>query len=591
MECSTRNECIEAGYFCFYDVFYDVDYLATDTSSPSVSPIKYTLNLRPTRPIRTGKPSSSPLQLTEMPVPRETASAAPVLELVSDPPATGQPSSLAPTSHRPNSLQPTSHVPSSLQPSRAPTSTAPSQSPSPPPRYNQAANAKPPVQQKPAAKRGGFYCAATQQELETTCHKAKECASSKMCHQDEKCFEFHCSQDREDAPDESNFYCAESLNDLRRTCHNAVQCIHPQECLPNQGCIQFTEPCVSEGPIAHSLAEPVVVINPGTQINSDDNEENDEVTSQQHDELYSPALCEHGLVGFTAQGDCSMYWKCREGYFLVGSSAFCDSGLLFDKLSQQCVSEELVDRFCVGSVLLSSPTPTSTPIASDHAENVKTQSELCAPDFVGFRSNHDCTRYVLFSLLGIPLSNTSLTNLRFYDCNLGFFGSLHSCKSGFKLDRVRAVCISEELVDNNCFGPESHIKLDSNAIHSPLVIVTEHANIRPAKSEPSQKQPIIEVGAISNEPPDSHPKETETTAKDNGGHWVDLIRPKYDPSSEPTSSPSVGPKSFWKTTDSSPHGDENTNAWQWEIHQLNASMQVALCNPFIIILASLIIHI
>ena len=362
-------------------MFHDGDYLATtDTSSPSDSPI----NLRPIRPIRTKKPSSSPLQPTDMPVTREPTSAAPIPDLVTEPPETGQPSSLEPTSHRPTSLQPTPYIPSSLEPSHAPTS----QSPSPPPRCKQSA-----VQQKPAAKRGGFYCAATQKELETTCHKAKECASSKMCPQDERCFEFHCHLDREDVPEEKNFYCAESLNDLRRTCQIAIQCIHPQECLPNQGCIQFTEPCEPAGPVSQPLAEPAVVDNPDTQINSGENEEKDEVTSQQYDEFYSPALCEHGFVGFTTQGDCSMYWKCREGFFLVGSTAFCDSGLLFDKRSQQCITEELVDRFCVGSAFQSTQAPTSTSI---HVENVEIQSELCPPDFVGYMSNHDCTRYVSF---------------------------------------------------------------------------------------------------------------------------------------------------------------------------------------------------
>lgn len=137
------------------------------------------------------------------------------------------------------------------------------------------------------------------------------------------------------------------------------------------------------------------------------------------------------------------------------------------------------------------------------------------------------------------------------------------------------MCISEELVDNNCFGPEIHNKLDTNEIHLPL-----------ATESVKQKQPPVEVNTISNIVPASHPKETETPA--NGGHWVDLVRPKYDPSSEPTSSPSVGTKSFWTNTE---NGNDSSNAWQWEIHQFNAAMQIFSCNPFMIIsLASLIIH-
>jgi len=366
----------------------------------------------------------------------------------------------------------------------------------------------------------------------------------------------------------------------------------------------FAEPCEPVGSITQSLVEPSVVLdNPGTQSNSDDNEGNDEVISQQHDEFYSPALCEHGLIGMTSQGDCSMYWKCREGYFVVGSSAFCDSGMLFDKRSQECVSNELVDRFCVGSVLQSTPKPTSLSIGSHQVEN-SNESELsgtydpnlCAPEFVGFRSNRDCTKYVL-AFASILFFVTSLTTLRFYDCNVGFFGSLHSCKSGYQLDRVRAVCVSEELVDNNCFGPEINIKLDSNEMHLPLV--TEQSSNRPAESEPSKKKPIIEVNTISNKPPALHPTETETSANDKG-HWFGMIQPKYEPSNLPTSSPSVRNKSFWTITDSSPHGNEGSNsqegtrAWQetWEVHQLNASMQIFLCNPFIIILlVSIVIHI
>lgn len=182
----------------------------------------------------------------------------------------------------------------------------------------------------------------------------------------------------------------------------------------------------------------------------------------------SLALCPLEIVGLHSRGDCTQYYKCESGY-LIGLIHSCEDGSKFDKHGGECISSELVDRKCYGpkpdedvesteevvvefntvdeqiahefqgGEITIADTEVDEVIPSTHDPNV------CPPEFIGFRSNKDCTTY--------------------YNCNDSFVNAVHVCDVGYKLDRIRGHCISAELVDENCFGPPSDEQTKADKAH------------------------------------------------------------------------------------------------------------------------------
>ncbi|KAL7547187.1 hypothetical protein ACHAWF_010511 [Thalassiosira exigua] len=298
-------------------------------------------------------------------------------------------------------------------------------------------------------------------------------------------------------PSKKRFFCGTSMKELEQSCDSALECNPSTHCPPGLGCIRF-DFCKKPQPKPPNSA------------------------------LWNPDLCPLGFIGKRSPvGDCQKYFLCDSGF--LKASYTCDLGFLFDNGSGECLSQEVVNSSCeyiappdvvsgenqpdepveaenslqlgtfqdgqteeyqsrpdsgtYNSIISPSGTPpvaspSGTPpvdgtgqtntgpsqiaIASDPPavsgggigiipesdyDTGNFRPDLCPVGFNGMNTNEDCTNY--------------------YECTDGYVGYFYGCESGFKYDKVRGHCISNELVNRYCYGPAVNYEQDQGESQKP----------------------------------------------------------------------------------------------------------------------------
>ena len=267
------------------------------------------------------------------------------------------------------------------------------------------------------------------QALELSCDSAQSCISG-PCPTGYFCFPFTCESFVKDEPSISgnrpfvndevsaSYYCAANMAELDERCGLATECSQNGKTCPNGlSCLPFS--------CKQSLHK-----------------------------------CPLNFVGWHSSQDCRTYYECSNG--VAGASKMCKGTQKFDKVRGECVTEDLVDRYCYGPPITAIEEECkqgtcfcATGMAelnvrcglatkcTGHGDsclegqscllfNCKQSLDMCPLNFVGWWGSQDCKSY--------------------YECSNGVAGASKRCRENQKFDKLRGVCISGELVDQYCHG-------------------------------------------------------------------------------------------------------------------------------------------
>ena len=193
-------------------------------------------------------------------------------------------------------------------------------------------------------------------------------------------------------------FCASAMSQLESSCELAESCASGP-CPKGQFCFPFTCTKVVKGENE--------AFDGGGEVNQ---VPNDNQAPPDVDDRHQSSLCPHTtFTGWSATVDCKEYFKCDNG--APGVVRVCGTDLKFDKVRNECYSEEFVNSFCYGPPL----------------------KVLCKEGKSGWESIADCKEY--------------------YKCDDGVPGVVSACGQNLKFDQMRKECYREELVDSSCYGP------------------------------------------------------------------------------------------------------------------------------------------
>jgi hypothetical protein len=242
-----------------------------------------------------------------------------------------------------------------------------------------------------------LYCAATIAELEISCATAQSCTDG-PCPSGSFCFPFECNFSQVTSADgeeqTQQLYCAATMDELETSCATAQTC-NDGPCPSGTFCFPFecgTLPATNQtsNQTQSSVQEPTgqPSINVAT-VNSTENS--------------GEILCPPTYTGWLSM-DCVEYWQCNDGS--AGPILACSGGEKFDKVTSECNLAELVNEFCYGPAptaeeeqAQTEPSPQQGISTSDE-EASQEESEICKGGRSGWEAGPGCRGMILhFCLL------------------------------------------------------------------------------------------------------------------------------------------------------------------------------------------------
>jgi hypothetical protein len=212
-------------------------------------------------------------------------------------------------------------------------------------------------------------------------------------------------------------------------------------------------------------------------------------------------LCPKEFVGWHSSSDCKEYYTCDEGS--AGAIRVCDEGLKFDKVRNECISEDSVNEFCYGTPLNNesqqlnqASKPEQDPLLD--SENTPTEVNACLFGFTGWEGQFfvcflviDALRKIHVFLLQLtfcatipPKSPASFDCTQYYLCYDGVLATSYACGDGLLFDIESGICSFADEVD--CVNENSIIKKPSSSpSHGPMTtrfptLAKKEVSIRPA---------------------------------------------------------------------------------------------------------------